>query len=99
MLNTFLVKKVDAVALTDVGYKLSDLLEKKDDESISMYNHLLFWTFLRSEIEHDFQKLIEDRAIARKEKNWEKSDEIRDKLSSYGIIIEDTPQGQVWKLK
>jgi len=51
------------------------------------------------EIDDKIKKLIEDRAIARKEKNWAKSDEIRDKLSSCGIIIEDTPQGQVWKLK
>ncbi len=38
--------------------------------------------------------LIEERAQARADKNWAKSDEIRDKLRDMGIIVKDTPQGQ-----
>jgi cysteinyl-tRNA synthetase len=50
-------------------------------------------------IDDKIKELIEARAIARKEKNWKKSDEIREKLFLLGIIIEDTPEGQVWKIK
>ncbi len=38
--------------------------------------------------------ILEERAKARAEKNWAKSDELRDKLREMGIIVKDTPQGQ-----
>lgn len=38
--------------------------------------------------------ILEERAKARAEKNWAKSDELRDKLKEMGIIVKDTPQGQ-----
>ena len=38
--------------------------------------------------------LVEERAAARKEKNWAKSDELRDRIISAGYILEDTNQGQ-----
>ncbi len=38
--------------------------------------------------------ILEERAKARSEKNWAKSDELRDKLKEMGIIVKDTPQGQ-----
>jgi cysteinyl-tRNA synthetase len=42
---------------------------------------------------------IEERNLARKEKNWRRADEIRNDLLSKGIILEDTPSGTNWKLK
>jgi len=42
---------------------------------------------------------IEERNLARKEKNWKRADEIRNDLLSKGIILEDTPSGTNWKLK
>ncbi|MBQ9736946.1 MAG: cysteine--tRNA ligase [Clostridia bacterium] len=42
----------------------------------------------------EVEALIEERAAARAEKNWAKSDEIRDRLKEMGIIVKDTPQGQ-----
>ncbi len=47
----------------------------------------------------EIEKLIEDRKQARAEKDWAKADEIRDKLVEMGIILEDTPQGTIWKKK
>ena len=38
--------------------------------------------------------ILQERAKARAEKNWAKSDELRDKLKEMGIIVKDTPQGQ-----
>lgn len=49
------------------------------------------------EIESDITTLIEERDLARKSKDYVKSDEIRDILLSKGISIEDTPQGTRWK--
>lgn len=44
----------------------------------------------------EIEALIEERTNARKEKNWAKADEIRDKLTAMGIVLEDTPQGVKW---
>ena len=38
--------------------------------------------------------MAEERAAARKEKNWKRSDELRDAIKAAGYILEDTPQGQ-----
>ncbi len=40
---------------------------------------------------------IEIRNKARKEKNWDLADFIRDELKKTGIKLEDTPKGTVWK--
>jgi cysteinyl-tRNA synthetase len=42
---------------------------------------------------------LEERNLARKEKNWKRADEIRNDLFSKGIVLEDTPTGTKWKLK
>ena len=47
--------------------------------------------------EQEIKKLIEEREEARKERNWVKSDRIRDKLQKKGILLEDTPGGVRWK--
>jgi cysteinyl-tRNA synthetase len=43
------------------------------------------------------QTLLDERAEARKAKNFKRSDEIRDQLALEGISIEDTPQGAKWR--
>lgn len=47
----------------------------------------------------EIDRLIEERAEARKAKNWARADEIRDQLSNMGIVLEDTPQGMRWRRK
>ncbi|CAG0908095.1 unnamed protein product [Cyprideis torosa] len=49
--------------------------------------------------EEDINKLIADRNQARKIKNWEKSDEIRDLLLQKGIVLKDSAQGTSWTVK
>jgi cysteinyl-tRNA synthetase len=44
-------------------------------------------------------RFIEERNLARKERNWKRADEIRNDLLSKGILLEDTPSGTNWKLK
>ena len=47
----------------------------------------------------EIEKLIEKRQLAKKEKNWEEADRIRDELSAMGILIEDTRAGVRWSRK
>jgi cysteinyl-tRNA synthetase len=49
--------------------------------------------------EEEILKRIEERNVARKEKNWKRADEIRGDLLSKGIVLEDTPSGTLWKIK
>jgi cysteinyl-tRNA synthetase len=42
----------------------------------------------------EIQQMVDERAQARKDKNWKKSDELRDALAAAGYIVKDTPQGQ-----
>lgn len=42
----------------------------------------------------EIQRMADERAAARKEKNWKRSDELRDAIKAAGYTIEDTPQGQ-----
>ncbi len=42
--------------------------------------------------------LIEMRAKARQNKYWAESDRIRDRLAELGVILEDRPDGTVWRI-
>jgi len=48
-------------------------------------------------IPNEIKKLAEEREKARKEKNWEKSDELRNKINKLGYVIEDGERGYVLK--
>lgn len=50
-------------------------------------------------VDEEIEKLIAERNEARKAKQWQRADEIRDLLADRGIILEDTPQGVRWKRK
>jgi cysteinyl-tRNA synthetase len=43
-------------------------------------------------------ELIKERDKARAEKNWARSDKLRDQLKKMGVIVEDTPKGTRWKI-
>ncbi|MDK9712257.1 cysteine--tRNA ligase [Acidaminobacter sp.] len=42
------------------------------------------------------ESMIAERQEARRNKNFARSDEIRDELKAMGIVLEDTPQGVKW---
>ncbi|MDR7074814.1 cysteine--tRNA ligase [Fictibacillus barbaricus] len=48
-------------------------------------------------LDQQIEALIEERNQARKDKNFARADEIRDKLKEQSIILEDTAQGVRWK--
>jgi cysteinyl-tRNA synthetase len=47
----------------------------------------------------EIEQLISDRTQARKDKNWAQADAIRKQLIELDILLEDTPQGTIWKVK
>jgi cysteinyl-tRNA synthetase len=56
------------------------------------------WGAYRAEIlDADIQQLIEERLEARRQKNYARSDEIRQQLAAQGIILQDTKAGTDWR--
>ena len=49
-----------------------------------------------ADLDSEIEALIEERTLARKNKDYKRADEIRDQLKAMGIILEDTPQGVKW---
>ena len=49
---------------------------------------------ISNEIPADIQALADARVQARADKEWARSDELRDQLKELGWIIEDSRQGQ-----
>lgn len=47
---------------------------------------------------HVVDMVLEQRQMAKAEKNWALSDQIRDKLAELGFEIKDTKEGQTWRL-
>jgi cysteinyl-tRNA synthetase len=54
----------------------------------------------------EVEKMIEERAKARADKDWAKADAVRDKadavrdrLQSMGIVLEDGPDGTTWRFQ
>lgn len=42
----------------------------------------------------DIQRMVDERALARKNKDWKRSDELRDAIKAAGYILEDSREGQ-----
>lgn len=83
-LNSPEITKGDVKAYKDEFSALTDvlgLLYNKDDE----------------EIPAEVTALLEQRKAARKEKNFALADELRDKITALGYIVEETRQGTVVK--
>ena len=51
----------------------------------------------REMLDSEVQSLIDERQEARRRRDFGRADEIRDELSSRGIILEDTKDGVRWK--
>ncbi len=45
----------------------------------------------------DVQELLNQREVARQERNWARSDQLRDALLAHGIRVTDGPEGQSWE--
>ena len=45
----------------------------------------------------EIEALIEQRNTARKNKDWALADDARDKLQAMNIVLEDGPEGTIWR--
>ena len=72
-------------------------LSKKDAELIknqmNEFDKVLGILKKEEELSSEIKLLINQREDARKNKEWKKSDELRDELNKKGYVIEDTAQG------
>jgi len=50
-------------------------------------------------LDDEVRGLIDRREAARAAKDWGEADRIRDELTARGIVLEDTPEGVVWREK
>jgi cysteinyl-tRNA synthetase len=51
----------------------------------------------KDELEPRLAAMIGEREKARAEKNWARADEIRRELTGQGIVLEDRPEGTIWR--
>jgi len=53
---------------------------------------------LDPELVREIEALVAERSAAKKAKNFQRADEIRNILKNRGILLEDSPQGTTWRL-
>jgi cysteinyl-tRNA synthetase len=51
----------------------------------------------RQELEPELLRLVRQRQEARERHDWKLADELRERLVSKGVVLEDTPYGVIWK--
>lgn len=93
-----LVREVN-ISIDRTGLLLKD--QKAVLDTIEKFDSVL-GIFGKEECEilnEEIEKLIEERQEARHQRNFARSDEIRDLLAERGIILEDTKDGVRWKRK
>ena len=69
-------------------------LQKAEQAMLQMTDVLGLLQKKTDEISPEVQAMLNERATARKEKNWKRSDELRDAIQAAGYILEDTAAGQ-----
>jgi cysteinyl-tRNA synthetase len=85
--NYYLLEKNTAV----------EVIDKFTAQFDELFN-VLGLSFANTEmLDEEIDALIEKRNQARKDRNFQLSDQIRDQLKEMNIILEDTPQGTRWK--
>ena len=93
-----LVREVNSVAASE------GLLSKDREavlDAIAKFDSVLgiFGAPDDSSLEVEIEALVEEREEARRQRDFARSDEIRDQLAARGIVLEDTKDGVRWKKK
>ena len=84
-------RKGDLISQIHSSANLLGILKKDPDEWLGYKNQTKDFDVATIE------KLINERNAFRNEKNYQRSDQIRDELKSLGVEIEDTPDGTIWR--
>jgi cysteinyl-tRNA synthetase len=80
--------------------KIGDILGILSEDPKDFFEHKKEKALTKTQIDEPaIEKLIKERAEARKNKNWARADQIRDQLAAMNITIEDRPDGTVWKVR
>jgi cysteinyl-tRNA synthetase len=75
-----------------LGLKVPKRIIKVISETISL-KETVDATGIPNTVNACVKRLVEERVNCRKEKNWQRADEIRKKLAGLGVILEDTKAG------
>ena len=86
----------DTISEIDKFAKVLGILEKGPDEYLESKKSE---SNLEGITPQEIENLIDQRKQARADKDWARADEIRDELYSKGIVLEDKPEGTIWKVK
>jgi cysteinyl-tRNA synthetase len=86
--------RVDATDPSKIHQAAFIQLLEKIDETLGL--NLLNST---PDVNDDLKQLILERVRIREDKNWQKSDELRDQLDAKGITVRDTKFGTIWSYK
>jgi len=83
------------------------VLKQQINSNIKYINELLgigakdayeyFQIGVDEESKSKIEELIEKRSQAKKDKNYEEADKIRDEILKFGVKIQDTPNGTLWE--
>jgi cysteinyl-tRNA synthetase len=76
-----------------LGLKLPELKVSVGGGAVKVSGKLSVRLIIPEAVNTHVQRLIEERLNCRKEKNWQRADEIRKKLTELGVILEDTKTG------
>jgi cysteinyl-tRNA synthetase len=82
--------------------KLVETISKKDAEEVKStllkFDSVLgVMDYKKEEIPAEIKSLAEERLNARKEKNWKRSDELREEIKKKGFTMDDKPDGYILK--
>lgn len=90
---------IDAAFDTVLGSPLSDLHQHALVSLLESIDELLGLDLIKStpDVSDDVKRLIIERTRVREEKDYRRSDEIRDELAKNGIAIRDTASGPIWE--
>lgn len=100
LLTNVLQNDLDTPKALVIIDKYFDTLESgyscPDISSLNLINQLLGINLIKEDIGSDKKQIIKEREAARQDKDWARSDELRDHLKKQGIEIRDTSHGQIW---
>ena len=91
------IKKIHIIIDKD-GLSSDD--QDKIDKALKEINSILgVMDFEIKELDESVEELIAKRDKARKAKNWDQADRIRQELRDKGVEIIDTKEGTIWRME
>ncbi len=85
------LKQIDAYFDT-----VSKKAEAPNKQVLSFIKRVLGIDLLKDDLKSEVKDLLKQRKRARDNQEWEKSDDVRDKLKEAGIEVKDSATGQIW---